>query len=885
MRLLLVALAGAVSVAACANTSGGPPVGRLGEAAEPLGYAVDLVVDRNAERFSGEAVIDVRLNAPTTTLYIHGDQLDVSEARFIAADGAETEAGYRQVLGSGVAELTFAEEVPAGRGELHFAYTAPFNTNAAGLYTMQSGGETYLVTQFEVLDARKVFPGFDEPRFKTPFRFTVTTPESDAVIFNTPETAAEPAGEGMTRHVFAETRPLPTYLIAMAIGPYDVVEWDDIPTTDIRDRPVPLRGVAVAGAGGGFGYSLENTAPLLIELESYFGEPYPFEKLDLIAVPEFAFGAMENAGAIVYRDVRLLFGDEAPASQRRSYAGTHSHEMAHMWFGDLVSPAWWTDIWLNEAFATWMAAKTVDAWQPDGEYDRNIQRGAIGAMNVDSLASTRQIQEPVTRNEGVWDAFDSITYQKGGGVISMIESYVGEEAFRDGVRAYIRQYADQSATSDQFFEAIGEGSGRPEVVSAFRSFVNQPGLPLVTAELSCDADGAQLSVAQSSYRPIGSTIPEGRRWEIPLCVAYDAGDERASACTLLADRAATIALETSDCPSSVVPNAGGAGYYRFTFEGDGWERLIADIPELPAGEALAAADSLEAAFRAGQIDAETYLDGVEALAQSPYWDAASAPAGWLTVLADAEATPGRDALRAFISRTYRPLWEDARAGDALADELLAEALTAALAGGAHDAEVIAALAEEGRAFIEAGSHLGAPGGPPSYALPNALAAGVSVYGPDFYDQVWETAATADDPYVRLSALQALAASGDADAAAWLREEGLGGEVITGREFRDILAQQMGAFETRDAAWTWVRDNFAAVLTRVPSRAGAQSPLWTAGFDTRARAEEVEAFFTANADLIPGYERSLAQALERIELNAALIERQGAALAAALADRM
>ena len=225
----------------------------------------------------------------------------------------------------------------------------------------------------------------------------------------------------------------------------------------------------------------KNTAGILEAIEGYFGIPYPYEKLDIIAAPDYAFGAMENPGAIVYREYLMLMDESSALSQKRAYASVHSHEIAHQWFGNLVTPVWWEDIWLNEAFATWMGNKGITLWKPDGDFGRNTLKASLGAMNIDTLSTTRKVREPLERSENVMDQFDGITYRKGGGVLDMFESYLSEEKFQAGVRLHMKRYADDVATGDDFFQSIADGSGNPDVVNAMKSFVDQPGLPIISA--------------------------------------------------------------------------------------------------------------------------------------------------------------------------------------------------------------------------------------------------------------------------------------------------------------------------------------------------------------------------------------------------------------------
>ena len=400
------------------------PAGRLDDNVVPTEYDIELAVDPSKETYSGNVSIDVQIKSPTNSIWLHGKDLEVTEVYLIDSDSSRIDASYEQKLDSGVALVTLDQTVAAGSASIHFTYTAAFNTSANALFKVERDERYYAVTQFQPIAARKVFPGFDEPGFKVPFNISLITRADDVAITTTPEASIEALGNDTTKHTFETTRPIPTYLIAIAVGPYDVVDYGTIPANSVRHRELPLRGVAAYGQGKNLTYALNNTDGILSVLEEYFGTPYPYRKLDIIAMPESFGGAMENVGAITYDEYLLLMDENAPVGQRRSYTAVHAHEMGHMWFGNLVTPEWWNDIWLNESFATWVMNKAADSYWPDGEFDRETLKGALGAMSGDSLDAARQIREPVERNEQIGDAFDGITYQKGGGVLAMLERYV-----------------------------------------------------------------------------------------------------------------------------------------------------------------------------------------------------------------------------------------------------------------------------------------------------------------------------------------------------------------------------------------------------------------------------------------------------------------------------
>jgi alanyl aminopeptidase len=895
LGLPLVAVTGMLAVACTeppAETTVGevvatvtePPAGQLPAGIVPTHYTLDLTIDPRETRFSGRVAIAVEISAPTERIWLHGLGLEVTEAYALDAGEKRIEGMYAQSLDSGVASITLAEPLPQGSATLHFVYSAPFNTSVNALFREERGADAYAASQLQPVAGRQIFPSFDEPRFKTPFDVLITARAEDVAVTNTPETESTELAEGWVRHEFATTPPLPTYLLAFAVGPYEIVDAPAIPASSIRTEPVPLRGIAARNMGGRFGIALTETPALILALEEYFGMPYPYAKLDLIAMPANFGGAMENAGAITYDEQLILLGDDPPLQQRRVYLNVHVHELAHMWFGDLVTPDWWTDIWLNESFASWMANKIAHEYWPEGEFDRATLRDAIDTMATDSLASTRRIREPVLRNEEIEDSFDSITYEKGGGVLAMFENYLGQEAFRAGVRLHMERFAHSVADADQFIESLAQGSGQRGVVESFRSFIDQPGVPVVEAQLLCTADaGPRIELRQRRYAPLGSTIDaDAQQWQIPVCIAYDAADAPGRVCTLLTERATTLDLDRDTCPSAIHPNSNGSGYYRFTLDDAGWAGLIGRAAALEPAEALTLVDSLRAAFRAGTISARSFIDGLAALAAHPAWDVATATveasSNILTVLEGDDRERAETALRAI----YRPRYD--ALGDATDESsvLLRVALTQFLALDVDDPDVRAELG------TLADRTLGATGRVNSSAAPAdllevVLAVGVQDRGAPFFDRLVEASIASEDPYFKNVAFGALGKVEDPELATRLRT------AILERRFpltdaTGMIVSQLVGDATRDATWDWINANAEPVIMLVPEFFRSQIvPRFGLGFCSAERAAEVETFVVSHAGLVPGYERSLSQTLEAISLCTALKSQKGAELAAAFND--
>jgi alanyl aminopeptidase len=859
------------------------PVGRLGDNVAPTKYDIELSIDPSRETFSGRVSIDVQIREATSSIWMHGKDLTVSEVYLTDSASNRIGASFEQRLDSGVALLTLEQPVDPGAASIHFAYTAPFNTAANALFKVERDGRYYAVTQFEPIAARKVFPGFDEPGFKVPFDLALVTRAADVAITTTPELSAEVLENGTVRHVFDTTRPLPTYLIAIAVGPYDVVDYGVMPTNAVRNREVNLRGVAAHGQGEKLDYALKNTDGILSVLEEYFGTPYPYKKLDLIAMPESFGGAMENVGAITYDEYLILMDENSPLSQRRAYTTVHAHEMGHMWFGNLVTPEWWNDIWLNEAFATWIMNKAADGYWPEGEFDRQTLKGALGAMSNDSLAAARQIREPIDNNDKISGAFDGITYQKGGGVLAMLERYVGEEAFQTGVRLHMDRHQDSTATAEDFIASVAEGSDRTEIEGVFRSFIEHAGVPLVSVSVNCtDSENPTLEVRQARYAPLGSNIdPGASEWQLPLCFAYDDGDQRKSSCTLITEQEQTVELDAESCPGSIMPNADGAGYYRFALDEAGWQALIDDVPNLAAAEALVLADSLDAAFRAGRVSAETYLAGLAALVNHDVWDVSDAA---ITAYESIGAIIEPDKLPAVeqaMQKIVKPRFERLAGTTGSGNDLLQQRMQRFLIVIARDMAMREPLAQQ------AALRLGLEGDPDLTAAPvdeleTIFSIGVQDIGQPFFDLLLQQAIESQDPAFRNAAIGALARAEDPVLVEQLQAAVLAGD-FKGTEKLGVIFRQMVRAKTTELTYAWIRKNDATIIASIPETFRSRIvPSFGSAFCSVDRADEWQDFIVSHADSLPGYERPLAQATESIRLCAALREASADELVTAFA---
>ncbi len=866
------ALAESAAPATAAIEALGPvPKGKLTDAVVPSAYRLDLYLDPSLERYSGRAQIDVTLTRPATYIDLHG--LDLTMQSATATIGGKSYDGHWTQLDEfGVGRLVFDEELPAGKAMLDFTYDHAFNQGPAGLFRTKVGDQWFAWTQFESIDARQAFPSFDEPGFKVPFTVTLRTRPGEVAIANTPEVFSSQEG-GWVVHHFAPTKPLPTYLVAFMVGPFATADGT-IPATPERAQPLPQRIVTAPQNAGDTAFALDATAKIIALEESYFGIPYPYPKLDQITSPIMP-GAMENAGAILYQDRIILLDDAASTGRKRSAGMVMAHEIGHQWFGDLVTPAWWDDIWLNESFANWVGYYIADQWRPD----LHVWEGALGegfeAMDTDALIAGRPIRQPIVDNGQIDAAFDSITYGKGGHVIAMIAAYMGADKFRQGVHNHLMAHAYGNATGDDFFGALAKAAGDPRIVTAMKSFVEQQGVPLVTVSGS----GGTYQVSQSRYVRLGSVAPDVR-WTIPLCMRR----AEARSCLLLDEKPVPVTLGGS---GPLLPNAGGTGYYRFELPKPDWDALIAQADTLRGGEAQAVADSLRASFLAGRASSEQLIALTRKLAANPdsyAFDEAGAVLGLLDegdLLEDGGATEA--AYRGLVGRIYTPQLEEmgfnpARGAYSGADPEMTERrnrLVSRLAFAARDKAVRARLLKAAGAYL---------GGDEAALDPAFLGNALDVYIEEGdlarVKDLAQRALASQDPLFRPAALGALAEKGDPAIAHWLLD-GLQDDRLRQTERLRLIGGVIGKPQTRELGLQWLKANYSSLTKNMGGIFLANAlPNMLTGFCSAKRADQFAADF---GDLVAGTpgELSFDRAMEEIRDCAVLVDARGKAMRAAV----
>lgn len=587
------------NVAKVAKAPPTPPKLRLPGDVRPIRQAVELTLVPTQEIFGGKTKIDVSITQSTSVIWLNNDGLTIEKAEATLGKStlpAKLITGTDHFVG-----LAFDEALPVGNATLSLSYRGPLlEKEVDGVSRQQEGNEWYIYSDFEPLEARRAFPSFDEPNYKIPWQLTLKTRKQDVALANTPPESTTEDADGFKTVRFAETKPLPSYLVAFAVGPFEIVD-----AGKGGAKSTTIRVIAPKGKKEWAHYAAKTTGPVLDLLEKYFGTPYPYEKLDVISVPHQG-GAMENPGLITFdQSIILARPDEESASFRSRYAGICAHEIAHQWFGDLVTMAWWDDLWLNETFATWMAPKITEQLEPSWNVVAERAQGASNAMAVDSFATARRIRQPIETIDDIYDAFDGITYGKGAAVTRMFEKYIGEEKFRKGVQKYLREHEFGTATAKDFLAAISAEAGQ-DISSAYSTFLDQPGVPMVNVALEC-GEKIKLSFSQSRYLPEGAEkAAESPQWKIPVCIRWSSGKKTTNQCINLETPTAELPLNA--CPQWVVANDGANGYYRVAYDKELLAKNIKAIALMSAAEQISLQSDVQALASIGKVHYGQVLD-------------------------------------------------------------------------------------------------------------------------------------------------------------------------------------------------------------------------------------------------------------------------------------
>jgi len=524
---------------------------RLPPDVRPTRYALSLRIVPGDDRFTGRVRIDLELGARTDRIALHAEGLDVRRVRVLGAAGHAVSATWHGGGRGGRAIVLLAAPIGPGRATLELAWAGAFATDGKGAYTTEDDGLPYALTFFEPAYARRAFPCFDEPAFKARFDITLTIPARHAAVSNEPIARTETIDAEMKRVHFATTEPLPTYLVAWSVGPFDVLTAAPIAPGSARRGPLPLRGVAPHGRGAMLSHALSEARILVPALERYFGSAFPFRKLDLVAAPGLEPLGMEHAGAISIQAPALLVDRATTSRSRRDLAIVLAHEIVHMWIGDLVTIPWWSDLWVQEGLTTWIAYKTAATALPRYRVEEVLYDYARGVMRDDMAGRSGPLQQEVPTEADYERVRGHVSYAKGATVLATFERWIGEAAFRRGVRLHVERHRFATGGTADLLSALSEASGS-DVATALRTFAEQRGAPHVAAEIVCERGAS----ARRSVR-----LQSDALWRVPVCVVYPRGAATAEACTLLESSRAELPLDADACPAWVMPNAAAFGYY------------------------------------------------------------------------------------------------------------------------------------------------------------------------------------------------------------------------------------------------------------------------------------------------------------------------------------
>lgn len=840
-----------------------PPTLRLPEDARPVRYELDLTVDPTQTTFEGQVRIALTLAKSTSLLWLNATGLTILAAS-VEVSGKSLPA--RSVPG-GEDFLGFAVDQAIGPGlaTLVVSYTGPIDeTRSRGLYRVrEADGDWYAYTFFEPIDARRMVPCFDEPSAKVPWKLRLHVPRGDVALGNAPVESERDLDANLKIVTFAESKPLPIYLLAFVVGPFDVVASG----TAGRNN-TPLRFVVPKGRGEELRYAREVTSEVVGLLEDYFGMPYPFLKLDVAVVPRY-WGTMEHPGLLAMgQPLTLIRPAEESVGRRKAYVNILTHELAHYWFGDYVTCAWWDDTWLNEALAEWLDGKLTDRLEPSWRHPALAQRYSAFAKENDALATAKRVHQPVVNRTDIQSSFDNgTTYFKGAAVLGMFESWLGEDTFRAAVRRYLKAHAWGNATTSDFLAALDDETGR-DISGPFRTFVDQPGLPLVRASLDCHGGASRLKLRQERFLALARAASGSETWRLPVCARWASGSGTAKACTLLESREQVVELEGRSCPEWVAVNDGGTGYYRVAYDEDLRHRLSAEAAKgqssgLAPLERIAFLDDLEAFVSGGRLLVAPALDSLPSLLADPDPLVVFEALDTLRLV-----RPDRlpEALRPNYARAVRQLlgaraaalgWEPG--ADPPDRRMLRERLVPHVSIYGEDQ---ALLAEGRRRALGWLADRKSADADLAWGL---LQVAAFKGGQTIYDRLLEEARRTTDREEQPKLFWALGSFREPTRAAQalgllLRDD------FDLRESLTLLWAVVSYHETRDVAWAFVKANFDRLAARMRSdeTSGLISGVVSSFCDVDHR-REASAFFESRAGRIDGAPLALANALESVDV--------------------
>ncbi len=812
--------------------------GKLPKTIRPLAYAIRIEPDVAKFTFTGSETITLQVEQPAREIVLNALEITVSEASVdgkVLPKSASTIDAKNELL-----KIALADDLAPGEHTLALKFAGKINQAGVGQfygkYREQGGGaqKIFLGTQFEATDARRLFPCWDEPVFRATFQLTAVVPENWMAVSNMPITSETKVSHG--REVaFAPTPAMASYLNVFCAGEFDAIQ-DEV--EGVKLRIITTKGKAETGR-----YALESTKQILQYYNDYFGIAYPLPKLDQLAIPGGFGGAMENWGGITYYETALLFdpANSSAATRQRVYE-VIAHEVAHQWFGDLVTMAWWDNLWLNEGFASWMGSKCTAKFNPRWEVwlEKNEPRDPtrrIGipkeqAMEGDARATTHPIQQHIATEAEANSAFDDITYKKGQSFLRMLESFLGEDAFREGLRAYMAAHKYANTTTADLWNALAKSSSKP-VADIAAAWTEQPGFPVVSVQ----RDGDRVHLAQERFT-VGFHDDKNPLWQIPLIYRVDG--EGAPTTLLMTGKAATLKGIPADRALNL--NVGGTGYYRVAYDEPSFELLVATLPGMSVPDQTALLSDSWAFVQAGRQTLRAYTGLINRLPTTPELAVREQIINAFTYIDHLLAgAPEQEKFRAYARKTLRPTLDSVelspKADEPTTTSLLRASLLRAL-GLFGDDDVIKRCRENFDAFLKNPADLAPDLRAPTFAV--VMANGNAETWQKLHELGLQTTSTEE----KQNYYEALAFAADPALIEKTLQIALSDELPTSRAVFLIgkISRETGR---ADLVWDFARAHLAAILAKVDTLSVNYVPGLFTFFADAKRLDELQDYAAGN----------------------------------------
>jgi aminopeptidase N len=842
---------------------------RLPETAVPENYKLFFAPNLEKASFEGEETISVRVLKSTNEITLNSIDIDFHEVTITSGSNKQT-AKVTPEKDKEMVVLSVEKPLAAGPVTIHVTYTGILNDEMRGFYLgKDNDGRKYAATQFESTDARRAFPNLDEPAYKATFDISVAIDKDQVAISNQKIVSDTPSGDKHTVR-FATTAKMSSYLAALVVGNFEYIEG--------QADGIPIRVYGTPGKKEQGRFALETAEHVLSYYDKYFSIKYPYGKLDLIGLPDFSAGAMENTGCITFREI-LLQMDEKQASVdiKKTVASVIAHEMAHQWFGDLVTMKWWDDVWLNEGFATWMSSKPIEAWKPEWNFNLDDVITAGGTLNTDSLANTRPIHQGAETPAQILELFDGIAYGKAAAVLNMLEAYLGEETFRAGVNAYIQRYQYANATADDFWVAQARTSKKP-VDKIMPTFVSQAGVPIINVKSQCSGSSTSVTLDQRRYFVDRAKFrePNDQLWEVPVCLKSSADAKQK--CELLTKKEGTFTLP--GCSTWVMANAGATGYYRNSYDA-GSVRALAAAAEtkLSPGERISLQNDIWSSVRVGSEpvgDYLAYVRGLEADRNRAVLEEVLQRLSYIGqyLVTDNDRESYRAWLRGYLNPILKDVGWESKPGETDEQRTLRARLYAALGYDGRDPQVLAAarkIADEA---------LSNPGSVDPELTRSVIRLAALSGDEAFYEKLLATLKSAKAPEAYYIALFTLPQFEDQKLLQRTLDFALTPDVRS----QDAVSVIGGVLQNpagEKLAWSFILSHWDAIQKAGGPFASAQIVGSTSSFCDANMRDQVKDFYAAHK--IEAAERTYRQSIERIDSCVDLKLQQEPQLASWLGD--